>query len=395
MMPTPAHRTGQPVARHLAAIAGILLVVLTAQPASAAVTWAGDTPLAATETYRPQILRTGAHRAIAIWQQGTNAYARRTTDGGKTWTALQRVATNIEFRISAASTGARVDIAFTKRYTNSSGSVARRLYYRRSSDGGVTWGTLRALTSTTSQIADQAISHRANGQVSVAWTGLYSGNIYMRTSTDHGGTFASAKYVGHTNNSEVGRRVTYLGELQLAIGTGVTYLAYTSARDTLSVRRTLDRGVSWSAATKLSTSAGNDYTLAASGSKAVLGYTTSSTGMKARFRTTTNKGSTWSASRLILPVPTGTFSTRPTFVYYPGTLAVIVKAGVPGDSPVVMRTSTDFGSTWSSVTRVSVEHFADSEPEPAGLALLDGTILAGYNENRRAPDEGFWVRRSN
>jgi hypothetical protein len=60
-----------------------------------------------------------------------------------------------------------------------------------------------------------------------------------------------------------------------------------------------------------------------------------------------------------------------------------------------MRTSTDFGATWSSVTRVSVEHFADSEPEPAGLALLDGTILAGYNENRRAPDEGFWVRRSN
>ena len=70
----------------------------------------------------------------------------------------------------------------------------------------------------------------------------------MRTSTDRGGTFAAARYVAHTNNSEVGRRVTYLGELQLAIGTGVTYLAYTSAHDTVAFRRSLDRGASWSAA---------------------------------------------------------------------------------------------------------------------------------------------------
>ena len=116
--------------------------------------------------------------------------------------------------------------------------------------------------------------------------------------------------------------------------------------------------------------------------------------MKARFRTTTNKGTTWSASRLVVGVPTGSFSTMPTFTYRAGTLAVIVKAGTPGNSPIWIRQSTNFGTTWSGSTRVSVEHFVDSDPEPGGLALLDGTILAGYNENRRSPDEGFWVRRS-
>ena len=231
-------------ARRFAAIAGILLLLVTAQPAAAAVTWAGDVNLATTDTFQPRILRTGASSAIAIWQRGQTAYARRTSDGGKTWSARQTIATNIEFRISAASSGARVDIAYTKRYTNSAGKLARRLYYRRSADGGATWGAQRALTSTTSQVADQAIAHRSNGQVSVAWTGLYTGNIYMRTSTDHGGTFAAARFAAHTNNSEVGRRVTYMGDLQLAIGTGVTYLAYTSAHDTLSVRRTLNRGAS-------------------------------------------------------------------------------------------------------------------------------------------------------
>ena len=148
-------------ARKLAAIAGILLVLVTAQPASAAVTWAGDVKLASTDSFQPRILRTGAASAIAIWQRGPTAYARRTADGGKTWSARQTIASNIEFRISAASSGARVDIAYTKRYTTSTGAIARRLYYRRSADGGATWGSQRALTSTTSQVADQAIAHRS------------------------------------------------------------------------------------------------------------------------------------------------------------------------------------------------------------------------------------------
>jgi hypothetical protein len=381
--------------RRFAAVGAIVLVLATAQSASAAVIWAGDATLATTDTYHPRVLRTGASSAIAIWQRGTTAYARRTADGGKTWSNQQTIATGLEFRISAASSGKKVDIAYTKRFTNSSGGTARRLYYRRSADGGATWGAQRALTSTTSQVADQAIAHRSSGQVSVAWTGLYSGNIFMRTSTDHGGTFAAAKSVAHTNNSEVGRRVTYMGDLQLAIGKGVTYIAYTSGHETLSVRRSLNRGASWSAATKLSTAAGSDYSLAATGSKAVIGYTSHATGMKARFRTTADKGTTWSASRLVTAVPTGSFSTQPQFTYRDGTLAVVVKAGTPGDSPVWIRQSTNFGTTWSARTRVSVEHFVDTDPEPAGVALLDGTILAGYNENRRSPDEGFWVRRSN
>ena len=170
--------------------------------------------------------------------------------------------------------------------------------------------------------------------MSVAWTGLYTGNIYMRTSIDHGATFASARSVGHTNNSEVGRRVTYMGDLQLAIGTGVTYLAYTSAHDTLSVRRTLNRGAP-GRRDQAQHAAGPDYTLAAVGSKAVIGYTShSQRAMKARFRTTTDKGTTWSASRPLVGVPTGTFSTQAAFTYRAGTLAVIVKAGTPGNSPI-------------------------------------------------------------
>ena len=206
---------------------------------------------------------------------------------------------------------------------------------------------------------------------------------------------AAARYVGHSNNSEVGRTVFYRGDLQLAIGTGVTYLAYTSAHDTVAIRRTLNRGVSWTSAKVLNTSAGSEYTLAAAGSKAVIGYTTTSSGaMRARFRRTTDKGTTWSASKPLVGAPTGTFSTRPQFAYRSGVLAVIFKYGAPGTSPIWSKESTDFGLTWSARTRVSVAHFTPSEPEPAGIAVLGSIRLAGYNENGETPNEGLWVRRS-
>ena len=247
-----------------AAIAGVLLALVIAHPA-AAVSWSGDAHLTATENYQPQILRTGATSAIAIWQHGMNVYARRTADGGTTWAPTQTLVTGIWFTVSAASSGANVDLAYVKQITNSDGSTSRRLYHKRSTNGGATFGSAHRMTSLGSNIGDQAIARHSNGQVSIAWIGLTSGNIYMRTSIDGGVTFAAARYVGHSKNSEIGRTVMYRGDLELAIGTGVTYLAYTSAHDTVAVRRTLNRGVSWSSAKVLNTSAGTEYSLVASG----------------------------------------------------------------------------------------------------------------------------------
>ena len=106
--------------------------------------------------------------------------------------------------------------------------------------------------------------------------------------------------------------------------------------------------------------------------------------MRARFRRTTDKGATWSASKPLVGASTGTFSTRPQFSYRSGVLAVIFKYGTPGNSPIWSKESTNFGTTWSARTRVSVVQYADSEPEPAGIAVLGSIRLAGYNENRRA-----------
>jgi hypothetical protein len=378
--------------RRMSGLAGLaLLLLLSAQPVLA-ITWGPAIRLSSSETYRPEIVRTGTSSAVAVWQRGSNAYARRTVDAGKTWSSAVTVASGLRVSISVAGAAGKVDLAYVKQVASPTGGPAYRLFYRRSLDGGATWKAAVALTSPSSRIADQDVARHANGQVSVAWTGLTTGNLYTRTSRDGGGTFAPARYVGTTTNWEPGRTVIYRGDPAIAIGTGVTHVAYTSARDVVSVRRSTNLGATWSGAVRLGAAAAPEYSLVADGTRAVLGYTTSASGtMQAVYRRTLDRGVNWSSARRVAPLAAGQFSATPQFAYAEGVLGVLLKQGRPGASPVWYAASADFGATWSTPTRVSVVHVADSDPEPAGLAILRGKRLAGYNENRGPGREGYCI----
>ena len=375
-----------------AVIAGALLLLLVAQPVLA-VEWGPAIRLSSQDTFRPRILRTGPTSALTVYQRGSYAYARRSADSGKTWSAPVQIASRIRLNFSAAGYGKKVDIAYVRQVTTSTGT-SNRLYYRRSLDGGVTWQDSRAMTSISSNIVDAAVARHSSGRVTIAWTGYSTGRLYLRTSSDGGATFSAARYIGRTANWEPGAYPMYYSEPTLAIGTGVTYIAYLSDTNTMSVRRTKDNGLTWSAPTKINSSTDAPFELVATGSHALLGYTSTASGtMQAAYRLTTDKGSTWSAKRALSASTNGRFSTRPQFALASGVLAVVFKHGTPGASPIWYRQSTDFGLTWSPLSRVSQVHVEDSDPEPAGVAILDAVKLAGYNENRGEGSEGLWIRR--
>ena len=383
-----------PFARRASALlAGALLVLLVAQPVLA-VTWGSAVKLSSDANYQPRIFRTGPAKALVVWQHGTSAYARRTADGGKTWSATTRIASAIRLNVAASGSGARIDIAYVRQGTSPTGGPSYRLFYRRSLDGGVTWEASRAMTSSSSNIADQAVARHSSGLVTIAWTGYSTGRLYMRTSTDGGATFGSPRYIAKTSNWEPGASPFYRSGPAIAIGSGVTYVAYLSATNTMSVRRSTDQGVSWSAPVKISSSTDEGFQVVTSGNSAILAYTSTASGtMQAVYRRTTDKGATWSGGKALSASTNGRFSTTPQFTLQAGVLAVVFKHGRPGDSPIWYRQSADFGLTWTPLSRVSLEHVSDSDPEPGGVALLDGLKLVGYNENRGDGSEGLWVRR--
>lgn len=390
-MTSSRHRRSLQLAR--GSLAALLLLILTAAPALA-ITWGAEAKLTTAHTYRPEILRTGPSSAIAVWTGGSAVYARRTADGGRTWTSRMALAANGGLYGSVAGIGQRVDLAYVQVVTcPTDGKRARRLFYRRSLDGGASWSTPRALTSACSQIVDQDVARHANGQVSVAWTGLYTGNMYLRTSTDGGTSFGPARPAGRTLNSEPGTRVTYVGDPTLAIGDGVTYLAYTSARDALSVRRSTNLGVSWSTPRLLDSHNSGFSNIATVGARAIIGYTSTSTGTaRALFRRTADRGSSWTSARMVVPLATGEYSAGPQFTYRGGLLVVLVARGKPGSVAIRHRQSSDFGAIWSASTTVSQVHVPPPVPENGNVAILDARQLAIYNEN--GDSVGLWVRRS-
>jgi hypothetical protein len=380
-----------------ATIAGLLLVAITASP-TLAVSWGTEVLLTASAPDQAEILRTGPNSAIALYVAAAGIYARRTADGGLHWTSAVRLATGLENRFGASSYGPRVDIAFVKR-VSSGGTVYRRVFYLRSFDGGATWGVgARMMTSSVSQIADVDVARSPVGQVSIIWTGLYTGSLYMRTSTDGGKIFGVAVYSGKTLNSEIGPRYVYRSDPQVAIGDRVTYLVYTSGRQSTSVRHTLDRGAHWSAPVRISTTDGTPYSIVAASAWAVVGYTeTTSRGLRAFYRRTGNRGTTWSSSPLMPIYPAAGYNTfEPQFTTEAGVLAVLVRYGRIGVAADIWhRQSSDRGSTWSALTPVNVNHDGESagQPAPGGLAILDGgRQLAGYFQNLPDAPVGYWVR---
>ena len=388
--PTPSTRFAR---RATAVIAGALLVLLVAQPVLA-VTWGSAVKLSSDANYQPRIFRTGPAKALMVWQSGTSAFARRTADGGKTWSPTTRIASGIRVNFAASGYGTSVDIAYVRLTTSPTGAPAGRLFYRRTIDGGVTWEASRAVTPSSSNISDQAVARHSSGRVTIAWTGYSTGRLYMRTSADSGVTFGSARYIASTSNWEPGTYAFYRSGPALAIGTGATYIAYLSAANTMSVRRSTDQGVTWLAPIKISASTDEGFGLIASGNSAILAYTSTASGtMQAVYRRTTDKGATWSGGKALSASTNSRFSTTPMFTLQAGVLAVVFKHGRPGDSPIWYRQSTDFGLTWTPLSRVSAVHVSDADPEPGGVALLDGLKLVGYNENRGEGDEGLWVRR--
>ncbi|MDQ3870872.1 MAG: exo-alpha-sialidase [Chloroflexota bacterium] len=345
-------------------------------------------------TNMPDVVRTGAASALAAWRTGSSAYARRTADGGRTWSPRTALASDLVLYPSVSGGGSGIDLAYVQQVRcPTDGGTARRLFYRRSMNGGATWGAAQAMTSSCSQIADQDVARDASGQVSVVWTGFYSGQIFMRTSTDGGRTFGPPRLVGRTDNSEPGPRAIYRSDPALAVGDGVIYLAYTAGPDVLAVRQSRDRGASWSSAVRFAASTGpSSASLVAVGSQAVLGYAiSSSSGTRGVYRRTANRGATWSSPRPLLPVGSGEFSDTPRLTYQRGLLAAVLKHGRPGDSPVWHVQSTDFGTTWSAPTRVSVPHTDRPDAEAGGVAVLDVGRLAVYLEPLAG---GLWARRT-
>jgi len=153
------------------------------------------------DSYRPSVSVSGSLVHV-VWYDNRDGndeiYYKRSTNSGATWGAETRLTSDISYSIvpSVTSSGNYVHVVW-KEGRNGSGF---EIYYKRSTDGGASWGPDTRLTNDPGTTESPSISV-AGMNVSVVWHDTRDGNneIYHKSSSNGGTSWGADTRL--TNNS--------------------------------------------------------------------------------------------------------------------------------------------------------------------------------------------------
>jgi hypothetical protein len=172
-------------------------------------------------------------------------YYKRSTDAGVSWGADTRLTNNTadSWYPSVAVSSSFVNVVW---HDYRDGNTSE-IYYKRSTDAGVSWG---ADTRLTNNIANSYYPSVAvfGSVVHVVWDDYRDGNmeIYYKRSTDAGVSWGADTRLTNDSASSVGPSVTVSGS--------VVHIVWDDVRDgnmEIYYKRSTDGGVSWGADTRL------------------------------------------------------------------------------------------------------------------------------------------------
>jgi len=224
-------------------------------------TWGADTRLTwdSSGSYKPAVASQGASVHM-VWEDNRDngsiaeIYYKRTTDAGNTWSSDLRLSRNDSLWSEAPSVGVSGPMVHVTWWDGRDGNS--EIYYRRSSDNGMTWGQETRLTydyrvSTNPQICV------SQGTVCIVWDETRDNDtyqVYLKRSTDSGLTWGQDT-----------RLTTYPGDYErnpsVAISDSIACVVWFDFRDGSSPEiyytQSSDGGLSWSQDTRLTYAPGN------------------------------------------------------------------------------------------------------------------------------------------
>ena len=361
-------------------LALVLLLAVTA-PASA-VSWGPVRPITTSGQAAAWAGSTAAYSGgIAVVYREIvdtqyRVFIRRTTDGGATWTTPRALSS--PFAVSASrpsivASGLTLDAVFVEKRTDGSSRVT----HRHSLDGGTTWSSRLALSPSGARPGFPSVA-RAGDKVAVAWTNEASGTVGVRVSTNGGqGFFPRTDIATSVNQPWVDDGVSSVDAFPtVAIANGMVNVGYYTSLGTLKLRRSSSNGATWFSAVTLASN-GNGFMprLVSSGSSLLLGYAVyTGTDIYTAYRRSTNKGQSWS-SVAVLSGASAPPSYQPVMSYGEAKWRVAFERCLDegsSSSDVLYRESAD-GVSWSAASRAT--NGPNEYQWPIGVTYADGIIV--------------------
>jgi len=314
-------------------------------------------------------------------------YYKRSTDGGTSWGADTLLTNNsaISDNPSVAVSGSVVHIVW-----HDGRNVNLEIYYKRSTDGGLTWGADTRLTNDPAYRGRPSVS--VTGQVvHVVWGDLRHVNreVYYKRSTDGGTSWGADIRLTNNPGESRGSSVSVSGSL-----VNVVWFDNSDGNEEIYYKRSIDGGISWGADTRLTnnTAASQDPTVSVSDSSAAAGvhvvwHDNRDGNFEIYYKRSIDGGISWGADTRLT---NNTAVSQNPSVSVSGLVVHVVWYDTrDGNSEIYYKRSTDGGSNWGVDTRLTNNPAASQFPF---LSVSGQVVHVVWQDSRDGNFEIYYKR---
>ncbi|HRB01368.1 MAG TPA: hypothetical protein PK294_13115 [Ignavibacteria bacterium] len=369
-----------------------LIILLTLSNGSLTAQWQSDVRLTNNPAYSSTsennsgCIAASGNVVHVVWydyREGNyEIYYKRSIDGGVSFQADTRLTNNTasSFSPSVSVSGLVVHIVWNDRRDGN-----YEIYYKRSTDAGISWGADTRLTNNSahSQFSSVAVS---GSVVHVVWREM--DDIYYKLSIDGGVSFGTDTRLTNNLAGSNGPSVSVSGS--------AVHVVWYDSRDgnfEIYYKRSIDGGTSWGADTRLT----NNSFLSTKVSVSVSGSVLNVTWVDERdsykeiyYKRSTDGGTSWEADTR-LTIHTGTSSASDPSVSVSGSVVHVVwHDDRDGNTEIYYKSSSDGGVSFGADTRLT----NNSAGSYYSFVSVSGSVVHVVWQEQRDGNEEIYYKRN-
>jgi len=289
-----------------------------------------------------------------VWEDDTpgnvEIFYKKSTDGGTTWSVTKRLTSTPEGSYAPAmaiDSNDAIHVVWGD-YT----SVMSDIYYTSSADGGANWSPVKILTNTSTWSGTAAIAVLPDDSIHVVWEESLPGNIdiYYLRSTDSGASWSAVRRLTWTSGYS---RDPAIGASQAI---HVVWTDNTPGNSEVYYKKSTDGGTTWSVIKRLTWTSGDSYAAAIAGDAGdtvhIVWKDQALGNAEVYYKKSTDGGTTWSVIKRL--TWTSGDSYAPALARDSNDILRLVwHDSTPGNYEIYYKSGPEGGTAWSASQRVT------------------------------------------